>query len=155
MARQYWLMKSEPGTFSIDDLAAAKKSTTGWDGVRNFQARNYLREMREGDLAFFYHSSCPVPGVAGIVKVVREGYPDPSAFDAKDDHYDPGSKRDNPRWYSVDVQLQRKFDEIVSLEELRKHEKGKLKNMIVLKRGNRLSVTPVTKVEFEFISSLA
>ncbi|HEY6645267.1 EVE domain-containing protein [Povalibacter sp.] len=151
----YWLMKSEPGTFSIDDLAAAKKSTTGWDGVRNFQARNYLREMKKGDLAFFYHSSCAVPGVAGIVKIVREGYPDPSAFDAKDDHYDAGSKRDNPRWYSVDVQLERKFDEVVSLEALRKHEQGKLKNMIVLKRGNRLSVTPVTKVEFEFIASLA
>ncbi|HMN46898.1 MAG TPA: EVE domain-containing protein [Povalibacter sp.] len=151
----YWLMKSEPGTFSIDDLAAAKKSTTGWDGVRNFQARNYLREMKKGDLAFFYHSSCDVPGVAGIVKVVREGYPDPSAFDAKDDHYDPDSKKDNPRWYSVDVQLERKFDEVISLEELRKHEKGKLKNMIVLKRGNRLSVTPVTKSEFEFIASLA
>jgi predicted RNA-binding protein with PUA-like domain len=151
----YWLMKSEPGTFSIDHLAAAKKSTTGWDGVRNFQARNYLREMKKGDLAFFYHSSCDIPGVAGIVKVVREGYPDPSAFDAKDDHYDADSKRDNPRWYSVDVQLERKFDEVISLEQLRKYEKGKRKDMIVLKRGNRLSVTPVTKSEFEFISSLA
>lgn len=151
----YWLMKSEPGTFSIDDLAKAKKSTTGWDGVRNFQARNYLREMKKGDLAFFYHSSCDVPGVAGIVQVVREGYPDPSAFDAKDDHYDPDSKADNPRWYSVDVQLERRFDDVVSLDQLRKHEKGKLKNMIVLKRGNRLSVTPVTKSEFEFIASLA
>lgn len=151
----YWLMKSEPGTFSIDDLAKAKKSTTGWDGVRNFQARNYLREMKKGDLAFFYHSSCDVPGVAGIVQVVREGYPDPSAFDAKDDHYDPDSKTDNPRWYSVDVQLERRFDDVVSLDQLRKHEKGKLKNMIVLKRGNRLSVTPVTKSEFEFIASLA
>ena len=151
----YWLMKSEPSTFSIDHLAAAKKSTTGWDGVRNFQARNFLREMRSGDLAFFYHSSCDVPGVAGIVKVVREGYPDPTAFDAKDEHYDPDSKRDNPRWYCVDVKLEKKFDEVVTLEELRKHEKGKLKNMIVLKRGNRLSVTPVTKSEFEFIASLA
>lgn len=151
----YWLMKSEPATFSIDHLAAAKKSTTGWDGVRNFQARNFLREMKKGDLAFFYHSSCAVPGVAGIVKVVREGYPDPTAFDAKDDHYDPDSKRDDPRWYSVDVKLEQKFAEVVTLEELRKHEKGKLKNMIVLKRGNRLSVTPVTKSEFEFIASLA
>ena len=151
----YWLMKSEPGTFSIDDLAKAKKSTTGWDGVRNFQARNYLREMKKGDLAFFYHSSCDIPGVAGIVKVVREGYPDPTAFDAKDDHYDPDSKTDNPRWYSVDVQLERRFDEVVSLDQLREHEKGKLKNMIVLKRGNRLSVTPVTKSEFEFIASLS
>ena len=151
----YWLMKSEPATFSIDHLAAAKKSTTGWDGVRNFQARNFLREMKKGDLAFFYHSSCAVPGVAGIVKVVREGYPDPTAFDAQDDHYDPDSKRDDPRWYSVDVKLEKKFAEVVTLEELRKHEKGKLKNMIVLKRGNRLSVTPVTKSEFEFIASLA
>jgi predicted RNA-binding protein with PUA-like domain len=151
----YWLMKSEPSTFSIDHLAAAKKGTTGWDGVRNFQARNFLREMKNGDLAFFYHSSCDVPGVAGIVKVVREAYPDPTAFDAKDDHYDPDSKRDNPRWYSVDVKLETKFDEVVTLEELRRHEKGKLKNMIVLKRGNRLSVTPVTKSEFEFITSLA
>ena len=151
----YWLMKSEPGTFSIDDLAAAKKSTTGWDGVRNFQARNYLREMKKGDLAFFYHSSCAVPGVAGIVKVVREGYPDATAFDPQDDHYDPGSKKDNPRWYSVDVQLDRKFDEVIPLEQLRKYEKNKLKEMIVLKRGNRLSVTPVTKSEFDFIASLA
>ncbi len=151
----YWLMKSEPGTFSIDNLASAKKSTTGWDGVRNFQARNYLREMKKGDLAFFYHSSCAVPGVAGIVKVVREGYPDPTAFDSKDDHYDADSRKDNPRWYSVDVQLERKFDEVISLEQLRKYEKGKLKEMIVLKRGNRLSVTPVTKAEFEFITSLA
>ena len=150
----YWLMKSEPGTFSIDDLAAAKKSTTGWDGVRNFQARNYLREMKNGDLAFFYHSSCDIPGVAGIVKIVREGYPDPSAFDPKDDHYDADSKKDNPRWYSVDVKLERKFDEVISLEQLRKYEKGKLKEMIVLKRGNRLSVTPVTNSEFEFITSI-
>jgi len=151
----YWLMKSEPGTFGIDNLAASKKSTTGWDGVRNFQARNFMREMKKGDLVLFYHSSCDVPGVAGIAKVVREGYPDPSAFDKKDDHYDPDSKVDNPRWYSVDVKLERKFDRIVALDELRKHEQGKLKNMIVLKRGNRLSVTPVTKSEFEFISSLA
>ena len=151
----YWLMKSEPSTFSIDHLAAAKKSTTGWDGVRNFQARNFLREMKVGDLAFFYHSSCDVPGVAGIVKVVREGYPDETAFDKKDDHFDPDSKRDNPRWYSVDVKLEKKFDQVIALDELRKHEQGKLKNMIVLKRGNRLSVTPVTKSEFEFITSLA
>lgn len=151
----YWLMKSEPSTFSIDHLAAARKSTTGWDGVRNFQARNFLREMRVGDLALFYHSSCDVPGVAGIVKVVRESYPDETAFDRKDDHFDPESKRDNPRWYSVDVKLEKKFDQVVPLDELRKHEKGKLKNMIVLKRGNRLSVTPVTKSEFEFITSLA
>ncbi|HEY5810408.1 MAG TPA: EVE domain-containing protein [Povalibacter sp.] len=150
----YWLMKSEPSTFSIDHLAAAAKRTTGWDGVRNFQARNYLREMRKGDLAFFYHSSCDVPGIAGIVKVVREGYPDPSAFNPKDDHYDTDSTPDNPRWYAVDVKLEQKFAHVVTLEELRAHQTGKLKNMIVLKRGNRLSITPVTKSEFEFTSSL-
>ncbi len=152
----YWLMKSEPSTFGIDDLAKARNKTTGWDGVRNFQARNYLRdEMKKGDLAFFYHSSCAVPGIAGVVKVVREGYPDPSAFIKGDDHYDADSDPDKPRWYSLDVKLERKFDRIVTLEELRRHEKGKLKNMIVLKRGNRLSITPVTHSQFEFITSLA
>jgi predicted RNA-binding protein with PUA-like domain len=152
----YWLMKSEPSTFGIDDLAKARNKTTGWDGVRNFQARNYLRdEMKKGDLAFFYHSSCAVPGIAGIVTVVREGYPDPSAFIKGDDHYDADSDPDKPRWYSLDVKLERKFDRIVTLEELRRHEKGKLKNMIVLKRGNRLSITPVTHSQFEFITSLA
>lgn len=150
----YWLMKSEPGTFGIDHLAAAKGKTTAWNGVRNFQARNFMREMQQGDLAFFYHSSCDVPGVAGIVKIVREAYPDPTAFDAKDDHYDASSDPANPRWLMVDVKLQKRFDRIITLDELRKHEKGKLANMIVLKRGNRLSITPVTKSEFEFIASL-
>lgn len=151
----YWLMKSEPSTFGIDDLAKAKNRTTGWDGVRNFQARNYLRDgMKKGDLAFFYHSSCEVPGIAGIVKVVREGYPDQTAFDASDDHYDADSKREQPRWYSVDVKLEKKFGRIVTLDELRSHAKGKLQDMIVLKRGNRLSITPVTKSEFEFIAAL-
>lgn len=151
----YWLMKSEPSTFGIDDLAAKKGKTAGWDGVRNFQARNFMRDgMKKGDLAFFYHSSCEVPGIAGIVKVVREAYPDPTAFDAKDDHYDAASDPANPRWLMVDVKLEKKFDRIIALDELRAHEAGKLKNMIVLKRGNRLSITPVTKSEFEFIASL-
>lgn len=151
----YWLMKSEPSTFGIDDLAKKKNRTTGWDGVRNFQARNYLRDgMKKGDLAFFYHSSCEVPGIAGIVKVVREGYPDQTAFDASDDHYDAGSRPEAPRWYQVDVKLEKKFDRIITLDELRAHANGKLKDMIVLKRGNRLSITPVTKSQFEFIASL-
>jgi len=151
----YWLMKSEPSTFGIDDLAKKKNRTTGWDGVRNFQARNYLRDdMKKGDLAFFYHSSCEVPGIAGIVKVVREGYPDQTAFDASDDHYDAGSSPEAPRWYQVDVKLEKKFDRIITLDELRAHANGKLKDMIVLKRGNRLSITPVTKSQFEFIASL-
>ena len=151
----YWLMKSEPSTFGIDHLAAARQQTTGWDGVRNFQARNYLREMSKGDQAFFYHSSCDVPGVAGIVTIAREAYPDATAFDAKHDHYDADSDPDNPRWYMVDVKLVKKLDRVVTLEELRAHAGGKLKNMIVLKRGNRLSITPVTKAEWEFVSSLA
>lgn len=151
----YWLMKSEPSTFGIDDLAAAKGKTTGWDGVRNFQARNFLREMHKGDLAFFYHSSCEVPGIAGVVSVTREAYPDATAFDSSDDHYDADSDPNNPRWYSVDVKLVTKLDRIVTLEELRRHSQGKLKNMIVLKRGNRLSITPVTKSEWDFIATLA
>ena len=151
----HWLMKSEPDTFGIDHLAKKPKQTAGWDGVRNFQARNFLREMRVGDLAFFYHSSCDVVGIAGIVKVVREAYPDRTAFDPKDDHYDADSKPDQPRWYMVDVQLVRKFDHVIALDELRKHASGKLKDMAVLKRGNRLSITPVTKAEWTFVESLA
>jgi predicted RNA-binding protein with PUA-like domain len=151
----YWLMKSEPSTFGIDHLAAARSQTTGWDGVRNFQARNYLREMKKGDQAFFYHSSCEVPGVVGIVSIAREAYPDATAFDAKNDHYDADSDPDDPRWYMVDVKLVKKFDRVVTLEELRAHAAGKLKNMIVLKRGNRLSITPVTKSEWDFVGSLA
>ena len=151
----YWLMKSEPGTFGIDDLAAKKGQTTSWDGVRNFQARNFLRDqMKKGDLAFFYHSSCEVPGVAGIVKIVREGYPDTTAFDASHDHYDPDSDRAAPRWYMVDVKLEYKFARTITLDELRAHAKGKLAKMILLKRGNRLSITPVTKSEWEFIVAL-
>lgn len=151
----YWLMKSEPDSFSIDDLAAAKGRTTAWDGVRNFQARNYLRDgMKKGDLAFFYHSSCDVPGIAGIVQVVKEAYPDPTAFDAAHHHYDADSKPDAPRWLMVDVKLQKKLKRIITLEELKAHAHGKLKNMIVLKKGNRLSITPVAKTEWDFITSL-
>jgi predicted RNA-binding protein with PUA-like domain len=151
----YWLMKSEPSTFGIDDLRKAKHHTTGWDGVRNYQARNYLREMKKGDLVFFYHSSCEVPGIAGIASIAREAYADATAFDAKHDHYDADSDPDNPRWFMVDVKLVKKLDRVVTLEELRAHAGGKLKNMIVLKRGNRLSITPVTKAEWELITSLA
>ena len=151
----YWLMKSEPDTFGIDHLAKKPKQTAGWDGVRNFQARNYLREMQVGDLVFFYHSSTEIPGVVGIAKVVREAYPDSTAFDKKNDHYDADSDPDKPRWYQVDVQLVRKFDRVISLEELRTHASGKLKDMVVLKRGNRLSITPVTKAEWTFVESLA
>jgi predicted RNA-binding protein with PUA-like domain len=151
----YWLMKSEPSVFGIEQLAKAKHSTTGWDGVRNYQARNYLREMQQGDLVFFYHSSCETPGIAGVAAVQREAYPDPTQFDKKHDHYDAASDPAQPRWYMVDVKLVRKFDNVLSLDELRKHANGKLKDMVVLKRGNRLSITPVTKSEWSFIETLA
>jgi predicted RNA-binding protein with PUA-like domain len=152
----HWLMKSEPDVFGIDDLARAKGKTTHWDGVRNFQARNFMRDaMRRGDLAFFYHSNCETPGIVGIVKIVKEGYPDHTAFDARDPHYDAGSDPAKPRWYMVDVQLQRKFREPITLEVLRRHESRALKGLALLKRGNRLSVMPVSGEHWKFIVDLA
>ena len=150
-----WLIKSEPDTFSVDDLAKKPKKTTHWDGVRNFQARNFLRDqMQRGDLAFFYHSSCEVPAIAGVVKVVKPGYPDHTAFDRKDKHYDADSDPDNPRWYMVDVQLQRKLKQPITLEALRKHADDELRGLALLKRGNRLSITPVSDAHWDFILSL-
>lgn len=151
----YWLMKTEPATFGIADLLRARNRTTAWDGVRNFQARNFMRQMRLGDLAFFYHSSCEVPGIAGIVTIVREAYPDRTAFDPADHHFDPRSDPAKPRWFMVDVQLVAEFDRVISLAQLRSHGTGRLQDMLILRRGNRLSVTPVTKLEWEFINSLA
>jgi predicted RNA-binding protein with PUA-like domain len=152
----YWLMKSEPSAFSIDDLAKARARTSAWDGVRNFQARNFMRDqMKKGDLAFFYHSSCEVPGIVGIVSIAREAYPDATAFDAAHHHYDPESDPQKPRWCMVDVKLVGRFDQTITLEQLKAHAAGKLKSMIVLKRGNRLSITPVTKSEWEFINTLS
>ena len=151
----YWLMKSEPSTFSIDALSAAPKRRTFWDGVRNYQVRNMMRDdMKVGDLAFFYHSSCDEPGIAGVVKIVRSAYPDHTAFDPKDPHFDAGSKPDAPRWLMVDVQLQQRFSRIITLDELRKHADEKLKDMLLLKRGNRLSITPVSATHWKFIMSL-
>jgi predicted RNA-binding protein with PUA-like domain len=151
----HWLLKSEPATFSIDDLAARPKQTTAWDGVRNYQARNMLRDsMKKGDLAFFYHSSCEVPGIAGIVSVVKSGYPDETAFDRKHHHYDPESRPSDPRWYVVDVKFQRKFKRIVTLDDLRKHADNALAELVLLRRGNRLSVTPVAKKDWDFILKL-
>jgi predicted RNA-binding protein with PUA-like domain len=152
----YWLMKSEPDVFGIDDLAKRPRKTTHWDGVRNFQARNFMRDdMQRGDLAFFYHSNCEEPGIAGIVKIVKAGYPDHTAFDAKDPHFDPDSDPTKPRWYMVDVQLQRKFRNTVTLAMLREHADGALKGLALLKRGNRLSVTPVSSAHWKFILELA
>jgi len=152
---KYWLFKSEPQTFSVTDLAKAKNRTTAWEGVRNYQARNLLRdEAKLGDLGFFYHSSCEVPGIVGVVKVVRAGYPDPTATDPRSEYFDPREDPSSPRWICVDVQLERTIEPLVALDELRSHENRELKNMLILKRGNRLSVTPVTRDEWNFILSL-
>jgi predicted RNA-binding protein with PUA-like domain len=148
---RYWLMKSEPDEFSIDDLAAAPDRTTPWFGVRNYQARNYMRDqMRVGDRAFFYHSSCPEPGIAGIVEVSAAAYPDASQFDRKSEYYDPESKRAEPRWLNVDVKLVKKT-RLVPLAELRAHRE--LADMRTLQRGNRLSITPVSPAEWRFITT--
>jgi predicted RNA-binding protein with PUA-like domain len=152
---RHWLMKSEPETFGIEALAASPRRTTHWDGVRNFQARNFMRDqMRVGDLAFFYHSNCAEPAIVGIVKIVKEGYPDTSAFDRKDKHYDADSDPKNPRWYMVDVQLQRELKRPITLATLRNHDSGALKGMALLKRGNRLSITPVSTEHWKFILGL-
>jgi predicted RNA-binding protein with PUA-like domain len=152
---RYWLMKTEPTTFGVEDLERAKRHTTPWDGVRNYQARNMLRdEMKKGDLAFLYYSSTDVPGIVALMKIVKEGYPDPTAFDRKHHHYDPESDPAKPRWFMVDVQLERRLTRVITLEELRKHATKELKNMVLLRRGNRLSVTPVEPAEWKFILSL-
>jgi predicted RNA-binding protein with PUA-like domain len=151
----HWLFKSEPDTFGIDALAKAPKQTSAWDGVRNYQARNMLRDsMKKGDLAFFYHSSCDVPGIAGIVSITRGGYPDITAFDPKHHHYDADSKQDSPRWYVVDVKLVRKLKRLITLDELRVHADSALKDFVLLRRGNRLSVMPVSNKDWDFILTL-
>ncbi len=150
----YWLMKSEPSVFSIDDLARRPGRTDNWDGVRNYQARNMLRDdMRPGDRAFFYHSSCEEPGVAGIMNIVSRGHADATAFDRRSDYYDPGGTPAAPRWYTVDVQLQRKFKSVITLPELRAQRA--LAGLALLQRGNRLSVMPVSNAEWKCILSLA
>lgn len=147
---QYWLMKSEPDEFSIDDLAAAPRQSTPWFGVRNYQARNFMRNlMKVGDQIFFYHSSCPEPGIAGIAEVTSKAYPDASQFDGKSPYFDAKSRREAPRWYNVDVRLVKKTG-LVGLAELRRHRE--LAAMRVLARGNRLSITPVRPREWEFIT---
>jgi len=142
----FWLMKSEPDEFSIDDLAAAPKKTTAWFGVRNYQARNYMRDhMKVGDGVLFYHSSCPEPGIAGIAEVSSAPYPDASQFDAKSPYFDPASKRDEPRWMNVDVKFVKKT-RLLGLAEMR--ERQALAGMRTLRKGNRLSITPVTPAEW-------
>jgi len=146
----YWLFKSEPTAFSIDDLWKKPKSTDHWDGVRNFQARNMLRDsVKKNDLVFFYHSNCNPPGIAGIAKVVRAAYPDPSQWALQSDYYDAKSTRENPQWFMVDVQFVEKFSNLVTLEDLKSD--ARLKNMVVVKPGNRLSISPVTATEWALI----
>jgi len=147
----YWLFKSEPTCFGIDDLAACSNHTSPWDGIRNYQARNMLRDnMKVGDRGFFYHSSCKEPGIVGTVEIVSAAYPDPTQFDPKSDHFDPKSTRANPRWVMVDVKLIKKFDQILSLAALR--ENPLLSDLIILRKGNRLSITPVSAKDYEVIT---
>lgn len=153
MAEQYWLMKSEPTTFSIHDLQKAPGRTTSWDGVRNYQARNYMRAMRVGDQVLFHHSNADPPALAGIAEVVRAAYPDSTAFDVKDRHYDPKSRRDNPTWDMVDIRLVRIFPRPIPLDRLR--DTPGLKQMELLRKGSRLSVQPVRPEEWKIILKLA
>ena len=149
---RHWLMKSEPDVFGIDDLARAPRKTTAWWGVRNYQARNFMRDdMRVDDLAFFYHSSCPEPGIAGIVRVSRLAYPDATQFDPESEYFDPQSTPAHPRWVNVDVTLVRKT-RLVAIQELRGQRA--LADMRLLQRGNRLSITPVSAQEWAFIETL-
>jgi len=152
--QKYWLLKTEPESFSIRDLAKAPNQTACWDGVRNYQARNFLRdEMHLGDRVLVYHSSTDPPAVVGTAKIVRESYPDHSAWDKQDEHYDPASTQENPRWFMVDLQLEQIFKQPLPLENLR--GVAALKEMELLRRGSRLSVQPVRKSEFDAILKLA
>ncbi len=152
---KYWLMKSEPSVFGIEDLRKAPKKRSAWDGVRNYQVRNMMRDdMRIGDLAFFYHSSCDEPGIYGIIRIVKEGYPDHTAFDPTNDHFDAKSKPDNPTWYMVDVEFVEQFKRPVTLDRLRANAET-LNELLILKRGNRLSVTPIKNGEWQRIVELS
>jgi predicted RNA-binding protein with PUA-like domain len=149
----YWLMKSEPDVFGIDDLAKMPNQTEHWDGVRNYQARNMMRDqMKVGDQVFFYHSNTKVPGIVGVMKVVREGYPDHTAFDPEQKYYDPKSDPEKPRWFMVDVKFVRKLGRTISLEELK--GRPELEEMPLVRKGNRLSIMPVSKEQWDFILSL-
>jgi predicted RNA-binding protein with PUA-like domain len=148
---RHWLVKSEPDVFSIDDLARA--GTTGWEGVRNYQARNAMLEMQLGDLALYYHSNAAPSGVAGVCEVVKLAYPDPTQFDRKSEYFDPASRREDPRWKMVDVGFVEKLPRTLSLDELK--AEPALAGMIVLQKGTRLSVTPVTKAHFEHVRAMA
>ena len=149
----HWLFKSEPDVFGIDHLASRPKATEHWDGVRNYQARNFMRQMRVGDQAFFYHSNCDPPGIVGIVEVVREAYPDHTAQDPESKYHDPAATLDNPRWFMVDVRLVRKLPRLVSLAELR--DDPALIELPLVRRGTRLSVMPVPEPAWRRFLALA
>ena len=149
----HWLFKSEPDSWSWENQVAKGAAGEEWDGVRNYQVRNMMRDdMKKGDLAFFYHSNCKEPGIAGIMKIVREGYPDFTAFDPEEKYYDPKSDPDNPRWYMVDVRYVRKLKRVITLTELKTHPE--LEGLPLLRRGNRLSAMPLTQQHWDFILSL-
>ena len=149
----YWLMKSEPDVYGIEHLAKAPKQSDRWDGIRNYQVRNMIRdEIKKGDLAFFYHSRCKQPGIVGIVEIIKEAYPDTLAFDPKSKYYDVKSDPENPRWLMFDVQLKEIFSRTVTLTELKAQKQ--LKNMRVVAKGNRLSIMPVSKAEWDFIVAM-
>lgn len=149
----YWLMKSEPTTFGIDHLMKCTNHTDHWEGVRNYQARNFMRDsMKIHDRAFFYHSNCEIPGIVGIMEIARESHPDLTALDLNSQYYDPKSTRDNPRWAMVSVRFLEKFKNTMPLSLLKTY--SELQHMVLLKPGNRLSITPVTEKEWTFISSL-
>lgn len=153
MAKKYWLVKSEPSEFSIDDFKKLKNKTTHWDGVRNYQARNYLRDdMKKGDLVLFYHSSTDPNAVHGYCEITRSGYPDHTQFDPDNEHFFASADPENPAWYMVDLKLVKEFKTPVTLADIKKN--SKLKNMVLTKKGNRLSVMPVTREEFEEIVKL-
>lgn len=149
----YWLMKSEPDAFGISDLYNRPQQTEHWDGVRNYQARNMMRdEMKRGDQVFFYHSNCDEPGIVGIMEVVKEGYPDFTAFDPHDKHYDPKSDPAKPRWMMIDVKYVKTLSRTITLKELRL--KTELTDLALIRRGSRLSIMPVSKAQWDFILSL-
>lgn len=151
---KYWLLKSEAEVFSLNDLKNSPGQTTCWDGVRNYQARNFIRdEMKAGDKALFYHSNSEPNLIAGICKIVKEAYPDYTAFDPDNEHYDPKSKKENPAWFMVDVKWEEEFKNPVTLQSIKANPK--LKNMRLVQPGNRLSVMPITKDEFEEILKMS
>lgn len=150
----YWLMKSEPDAFGIDDLAARPKQTEPWDGVRNYQARNFMRDgMKQGDLVFFYHSNCEPPGIVGIASVASKPYPDPTQFDPDSKYYDPKSDPDDPRWILIDVKYQRHLKRIISLAEIKQHAEA-LGDFALTRKGNRLSIIPVSAAQWDYLLGL-